>query len=132
LKKDLAGWIEAKGLKLKAFAALVGIPYQTVYGYVRGDRVAKDDFLQKAAEVLRIKREEILQTDAGALREAQAEYRVSPVVELMMPEELIQRLGKYVQEMRGADRARTNKLIDSIMECAEELRRKTNKVEIEK
>ena len=83
LKKDLAGWIEAKGLKLKDFAALVGIPYQTLYGYVRGDRVAKEDFLQKAAEVLQIKREEILQTDAENLRESQVEYRVSPVVVLM-------------------------------------------------
>ena len=124
MKKDLAGWIKTKGLKLPAFAELVGSPYQTVYGYVTGDRAPKAEFLRKAAQVLQISPEDILLSSADELREPDLEYRTYPFLETQPADQLQIILARQVAELKTSTHEQRLKLLDSIRDIVAELKRK--------
>jgi transcriptional regulator with XRE-family HTH domain len=139
LKKTLQLWLKERGLKIPAFAELVGIPYGTVYGYVRGDRNPTAEFLQLAAKKLEISLEDILLDVEGAPHESGPEYRSPlPAADLLrlLDGELVERIYECLtRQMPGAENGRARELIAATNVMIEERERRKNagkKMEVKK
>lgn len=125
LKKLLSDLAERKGWSLPDLAKRLNTPYQTVYGYDRGDRGMPEEFAQKAAKLLGTTREELLQNYLE-IKEGEAGYHTESVPVKVMPAEIIDTLLRaLLAQVEDANEHESALLIEAVKALkAEKAKRK--------